>query len=144
MKTTITVRLIQESEDVRTIDFVLGNFALSAHENARYLCENLRDGKCDMGMPVDDKVCAKFCKYGLNRITKKDNPEIFGILYKVFVEDKEQGFVEVKLDQRDVWEQEQPCKVKEKKLKITKDKNTMALLSDADFISYGKNLKSVR
>jgi hypothetical protein len=110
----------------RTVSIYLGeHFALNVHEGDRYLKDCLVDGTCSIGVPK--RGCDLFIKHKLYQITHEDNPEVMGVLCKVFLKDNERDF---KVEERRIGER---IVGKTAKLKLKNDKTIVELLNDGEF-----------
>lgn len=70
----------------RIVEISIGNYQLSIDEGAdKHLVENLIEGHCNLNMPAENY--AIFCDHHLNQITKRNNPTLFDIVYKIFVDE---------------------------------------------------------
>jgi hypothetical protein len=115
----------------RVVSLYLGNdFAINIREGDRYLYDSIRDGACNVGVP--EWACNLFVKYGLYKITQEANPEVIGVLKKVFLNRNTNDFEECErqIGQRTV--------LKAMELKLSKDRTIVALIDDPEFRSLCK------
>ncbi|MDR1401335.1 MAG: hypothetical protein LBI81_00035 [Puniceicoccales bacterium] len=135
MKTTINLSLTKDESNNCSININLGGpFVLSVDDSWAHFHEELAEGTCSVSMEDNASVHSVLRRHNLTQLTRKDNPEIFGVLRRVYLEGNEKGFNDKKLKSRCITTKGDGFICKERDIKITKDKNVSALLRDSEFL----------